>query len=135
MELVTAKFGPVQFTLEDVILFSAGLLDAPGQRRWLLLSDRRHAQLWWLQSLDSQALAIPVVALARPLPSGGPRVTRSVAEQLDVGPSSPTVVLVPLRRAARGWRAETARPILINPQRRIGRQVDAHAQPSSGHLQ
>lgn len=121
MELTTSRFGPVNFTLEEVVLIPEGLGDRwqRDRRRWLLLHDRLHSRLYWLQCLDHTDSAIPVVALN----SARIRLPRATFHQLGISAASPIVALMPLGPAA-GHPPESARGlILVDPKRRIGRQV------------
>jgi hypothetical protein len=122
MQLATAWFGPVAFTLEEVLLLH-GEAGRQGHRRWLPLADAHHPALFWLQSLDDgdQAFATLVATAA----SAGPRISlpRSVVEQLGISPQTPPIILIPLDLTPPGCRAVDGHRIVINPQRRIGRHL------------
>lgn len=121
MQLDTAKFGPVSFTLEEVLLLD-GLGGRPTERRWLLLSDRHHRCLHWLQSVDNPQRAMAAVALSRAPRCGRLAISRQTANQLGLASQTPVIALVPL--CSDGLLAtSSSRLILINPHRRIGRQV------------
>ena len=66
MQLVTTRFGCVDFEPAELLVFEEGLLSYPKDRQWLLLADSRHESLYWLQSISNSSVAVPVVDLVDP---------------------------------------------------------------------
>ncbi|MFO0916568.1 MAG: flagellar assembly protein FliW [Pirellulales bacterium] len=124
MQIETRKFGWLAFTLEDVLVIPDGLLDYPAQRRWLLLGDACHEALYWLQSLDEAELAIPVVDCRNAGVHGYDGVSAGSWAELQDETDPPPVALVRLQVGSGQLDTRDDRPILINPIRRVGRQVE-----------
>ncbi len=55
----TARFGPVEVLVDSIIEFPDGLIGLGG-RRYALLSTDPGSPFLWLQSLDDEAVALPV---------------------------------------------------------------------------
>jgi flagellar assembly factor FliW len=127
MQIHTRRFGPIQFTLEEVLVLPDGLLDFPDEHRWLLLADRCHGDLYWLQSLDTPELAVAVIQPSLAGIAGFAALPRAdwldLIDQCDSDP----VALVPLARGTSAATLDPDRPILINPIRRVGRQFQCRS--------
>ncbi len=55
----TSRFGPVDVIVDSIIEFPDGLIGLGG-RRYALLSTDAKSPFLWLQSLDNEAVALPV---------------------------------------------------------------------------
>lgn len=55
----TSRFGPVEVIVDSIIEFPDGLIGLGG-RRYALLSTDASSPFLWLQSLDNEAVALPV---------------------------------------------------------------------------
>jgi flagellar assembly factor FliW len=56
----TSRFGPVDVIVDSIIEFPGGLIGLGGSRYALLSTDAKSPFLW-LQSLDDESIALPVV--------------------------------------------------------------------------
>lgn len=57
----TQRFGTVQREESELITFPGGILGFELQQNWLLLGDREHGGLYWLQNVDDPDLSVAVV--------------------------------------------------------------------------
>ena len=130
MEIESPKLGVIPFALEEVLILPSGLLDYPERRRWLLLSDACHGELYWLQSLDDPQLALSVVgAECCGVDCYGGVPSDWWHELMSDGGDGP-VALVRVEPGPQGLVVDVDRPILIHVQRRVG----WHFSRSTGHV-
>ncbi|MCL6521061.1 MAG: flagellar assembly protein FliW [Firmicutes bacterium] len=141
MRVETSRFGTVEVDEERVIRFASGLVGMPEERRWTLLEAAPHgprqgtgagsAPLRWLQSLDHGDVALVVVdplafwpAYARVLDEApAPKEAPAPGEEVPAGrPLLLCVAVVPPERPLETT-VNLRAPLLIDPVRRVGRQV------------
>lgn len=61
MLIKTSRFGPIQITEEDPILFTEGLLGFVNLKQFVLLDDPNDEIFAWLQSCDEENIAFPIL--------------------------------------------------------------------------
>ncbi len=111
MELQTRKFGPVTFEKHELIDL-VGVESCLSQ--CLLLADKTHPDLYWLQSAVDGAEAIPVCSLGEFLNGARSlRVSRSQAWP-DWNRTTSFVVFVEIRDEPSGVSLDLQHPILID---------------------
>ncbi len=123
MIIDTTRFGPVRIESDDLLRFPEGVLGLPGCRDWVLLADLQNEALAWLQSVDSPEIALGVVNPRRFVPSYQMRVARRELEPLQLEGLEEVEVLVVLGRAGPSITLNLKAPLVLNLQRRVGRQV------------
>jgi flagellar assembly factor FliW len=128
METLTTRFGRVIFDEEDVIRFPTGLIGLGSCRQWVLLADRNHAAVAWLQCVDQVDVALAVVNPRRFVPDYQLRVARRELAPLDIADLGRAKVLVILGKTDRGLALNLKAPLVVNPDRRLGRQVVANGE-------
>jgi hypothetical protein len=116
MELQTERFGQINYNRQDE-LEVAGI--EPRDSSWLLLADKAHPHLYWLQSTTDTARALPVCSLAGMTGVGALRLRRSQglpnwAQELSV------IALAEIRDEPAGCSLDLERPILIDPRTHRG---------------
>lgn len=141
MLVQTSRFSSVAFEPEDVILFPAGLIGMPQERRWVLLADASADAVAWLQSLETPDLAVPVVSPRRFVSGYRLRVTRSELSQLELAENHQAFVLGVVAKNGDSLTVNLKAPLVINLDKRLGRQVlatddqplryELHARPAS----
>jgi flagellar assembly factor FliW len=123
MEVLTSRFGRVEMRAEDVILFPNGLLGMEDCRHWVLFADASNELLGWLQSLSRADLAFAVVSPRSFVPDFQLRVARSELMPLALDDVQQAQVLAIVGKNERGITLNLRAPLVINEERRIGRQV------------
>lgn len=123
MEVTTSRFGPIEIEADDVIQFPMGLLGLEDCREWVLLADRRNEALAWLQSVDQPEVALAVVSPRRFVPDYRMRVARRELASLELEDIKRAKVLAIVGKTDRGITLNLKAPLLINLERRLGRQV------------
>ena len=123
MVIDTTRFGPVEVAADDVIQFPRGLMGLEDCRDWVFLAAGQPEALAWLQSIDRAEVALAVVSPRRFIPGYQMRVARRELEPLALGGLETAGVLVIVGKTARSITLNLKAPLVINLQRRLGRQV------------
>jgi flagellar assembly factor FliW len=123
MQITTTRFGVVDIDPEDVLLFSNGLFAFESQRHWVLLADTDNDAVAWLQSLSDPAVALPLISPRRFVPSYQVRITRNQLTPLELAALDKAFVLTVVTRNHGRLTVNLKAPIIINLDRRVGRQV------------
>lgn len=126
MEVPTTRFGRIHIGREDVIRFPEGLPGLRDCRDFVLLADGRNSGLAWLQSVARPEVALPVVSPRRYVPRYQPRVARRELEGLELGDLRAVRVLSIVGKSPRTVAINLKAPLVINLERRLGRQVIAN---------
>jgi flagellar assembly factor FliW len=126
MEINTTRFGPLAVEADDLIQFPSGLLGLEDCRQWVLLTDAGNESLGWLQSATRPEVALAVVSPRRFVSDYQLRVPRSELEPLRLDEVRQAQVLVVINKHGPGITLNLKAPLVINPERRLGRQVIAN---------
>ncbi len=123
MQVETTRFGSVGIEADDIVLFPSGLIGFEQNRHWVLLADAENPAVGWLQSISLAELALPVVSPRRFLPDYRVRVSRSQILPLELGDFDQAYVLSIVSENDGELTANLKSPLIINLDRRLGRQV------------
>ncbi|MHC4401384.1 MAG: flagellar assembly protein FliW [Planctomycetota bacterium] len=123
MEINTARFGSVEIEADDVIRFPEGLIGLPECRDWVLLADTQNDAVAWMQSVERADIAVAVVSPRRFVPEFRMRVARRELVPLELETVDSAQVLVIATRHGRSFALNLKAPVVLNPERRLGRQV------------
>lgn len=122
IRLQTQRFGIIERPENAVLNFPGGIFGFELSRRWLLLSDREHGSLFWLQSTDHPDLSLSVVDPREFISDYALRLTRSQIDHVWTD-NELLVVLSVLTQHAERLIVNLRNPIVINPKLGSGRQV------------
>ncbi len=123
MKIDTSRFGCVEIEPEDLLHFPSGLLGLESCRHWVLLADAENDALGWLQSSSSPEVALAVVCPRRFVPEYQVRISRGELTPLDLTEVREAQVLTIVGKNEQGITLNLKAPLVINLQRRLGRQV------------
>ena len=123
MLLETSRFGPVQIEVEDILHFPHGLIGFEHEQHWVLLGDAENESLGWLQCVKQSSVALPVISPRRLASDYQVRIVRSQIEPLELAPTDQAFVLNVINRRANVFTVNLQAPVIINLDRRLGRQV------------
>lgn len=123
MLIETSRFGAVQIQPEDILLFSDGLFGFETHRHWVLLADTENDAVAWLQSVTDPAVALPAISPRRFVPGYQVRIARNQLTPLEIAVLDQAFVLNVLARNNGQITVNLKAPVIINLDRRIGRQV------------
>mgnify|MGYP002623739809 FL=1 len=123
MEIFTTRFGQVTIDAEDILLFPNGLLGYEDHQHWVLLADADNPAVGWLQSVTRPGLAMAAVSPRRFVPGYHLRVDRAELSGLQLGKEDKAYVLTLISSHEGQLTTNLRAPVVINLQRRLGRQV------------
>lgn len=126
MQIRTTRFGALEIEAEDIINFPTGLLGLEDCRHWVLLADAQNNALGWLQCTSRPEVALAVVSPRRFVPHYQFRVFRSELAPLDLADMRDAQVLTIVGKNERAITLNLKAPVVINLERRTGRQVVAN---------
>lgn len=118
----TQRFGVVQRPDEEVLMFPLGIFGFELQQRWLLLGDREHGSLYWLQNIEQTDLSLSVVDPRQYVHDYSLHVMRDQVRSIWNG-TEDLVILSVLTEYDHRLCINLRNPIVINPKRQLGRQV------------
>jgi flagellar assembly factor FliW len=123
MQIQTSRFGSVQIEADDILLFPHGLIGFEECRHWVLLSDAENESLGWLQSVSKAEVALPVLSPRRFVPGYQVRIARSQLLPLELAQFDQAFLLSVVSREEGELTVNLKAPIIVNLDRRLGRQV------------
>jgi flagellar assembly factor FliW len=123
MKINSSRFGPVEIEPEDVLLFSRGLFAFENHRHWVLLADGDEQSVAWLQSLSDPEVALPLVSPRLFVPDYRVSIGRNQLTPLELAALDQAFVLNVVNRNQGQLTINLRAPVIINLNRRIGRQV------------
>jgi flagellar assembly factor FliW len=126
MEVQTPRFGSIEIPPGDVIRFTEGLPGFAECHDWVLLADGQNSALAWLQSVEQPEVAFAVVSPRRYVPGYRLRVARRELEPLEIEDLQAARVLTIVGNSKRCVTLNLKAPLVINLDRRLGRQVIAN---------
>ncbi len=133
MQIRTTRFGALHIEAEDIISFPTGLLGLEDCRHWVLLADAQNNALGWLQSASRPEVALAVVSPRRFVPHYQFRVFRSELAPLDLADVRDAQVLTIVGKNEQSITLNLKAPVVINLERRLGRQVVANGDQPVQH--
>jgi flagellar assembly factor FliW len=134
MQIRTTRFGLLEIEAQDLLNFPAGLLGLEECRQWVLLADATNDALGWLQSLTRPEIALAVVSPRRFVSEYQFRVYRSELAPLELEQLQDAQVLTVVGKNEHGITLNLKAPLVINLERRLGRQVVANGDHPTQHL-
>jgi flagellar assembly factor FliW len=133
MQVSTTRFGNVEIEADDILLFSGGIYGFEDCRHWVLLADAENEAVAWLQCISKPDVAVPVISPRRFLPDYQVRVARSQLDALELSAPDLAYVLVIVNRNDDALTANLKAPLIVNLDRRVGRQVVTNDEQPLAH--
>ena len=127
MDISTSRFGALTISMNETICFPSGLIGLEDCRSWVLLSEQPSDRFIWLQSTQQAEIALPLVDPRTFVPDFTLQVEESDWTPLGRRENDLVQVLVALGQSHGGLVLNLLAPVVINCERRIGRQVFNHA--------
>jgi flagellar assembly factor FliW len=126
MQKQTARFGNIEFTEEDVIRFSTGLIGFPFLTSFVLVEHKEGTPFRWLQSLDDGSTAFLVTNPDQFVQGYAPELRDADAHELDLDENTPTMVFATVSIPAgqpKDMTLNLAAPLVVNATTRLAKQV------------
>ena len=128
MRIATTRFGPLEVPDEGVLSFPEGLIGFEACTRFAVVGRQEGRPVWWLQSLDAPEVAFILTDPATVVPQYAPTLQPSDLEELGLASADQAEVHVMLvvPRDPKEITANLLGPLVINPGKRLGKQVVLH---------
>jgi flagellar assembly factor FliW len=123
MQIDTTRFGKIEIEPDHLLHFPAGMLGLEDCRHWVLLADVENEGLGWLQCTSRAEIALAVVSPRRYVPEYQVRISRGELAALELTELRDAHLLAILGNNESGITLNLKAPVVINLQRRLGRQV------------
>jgi flagellar assembly factor FliW len=132
MKLTGTRFGEIDVGAGRVLAFRGGLIGFPNETKFVLLRPNAKKPVAWLQSLQTPALAFPVVESTQITPRYPAEAEKALAEQAGIGGRSVAVfVVVSVRSKAPKVIANLLAPLVVDRASGKGAQVVLNAKKYS----
>lgn len=123
MNIVTTRFGPMSVRPEEIISVPDGLVGFRDHTQYVLLHDPEVSTLLWLQSVSDAALAFALVSPSLAVSDYRVELRPGDRSALGLSENEEPRVLVILNRAEQGLTVNLQGPLVLNPARRLARQL------------
>ncbi|MCA9132765.1 MAG: flagellar assembly protein FliW [Planctomycetales bacterium] len=123
MLVQTSRFGPVQSSQEDVIIFPQGLIGFESSRHWLIIADPENSDVAWLQSLSQPQVALPMISPRKYAPDYKVNIPRRQLASLMLRSTDRVYVLTVVSKSGKTLTANLRSPLVINLTKRLACQV------------
>jgi flagellar assembly factor FliW len=126
IKINTKRFGEMEFAEESVVRVLGGLLGLGGLENYVIIRYQDDSPFYWLQCVDDPDLALVMVNPLAFKPDYAPAIPPAVAEELkaeDPGEMSIFVIATIPAGNPRALTANLLGPVVVNPGRRLARQL------------
>jgi flagellar assembly factor FliW len=129
MKVETTRFGPLEVPDEAVLQFPEGLIGFEACTRYAIVDRQDEKPVWWLQSLDKPQVAFILTEPRSVVPGYRPEIARTDLDALDLASSDEAElhVMLVVAGSPKEITANLLGPLVINPRRRLGKQVILHS--------
>ena len=122
----TKRFGEMEFSEESVVRVRGGLIGLGGLENYVIIRNQDGSPLYWLQCVDDPDLALVMIDPQVFKPDYAPPIPPAVAGELEAAEPGELSVFVIVTIPAgnpRGLTANLLGPVVVNPGRRLARQM------------
>lgn len=125
MEILNSGLGKISFSSKGIYKFSKGIYGFPEQKKFILLRPKEIEPFLWLQSIEKPNLTLLLVTPFIFDPNYEPQLTKK--ELQDIKLTSLKIaeiyVIVTIPPDMRQAQANLLAPLIINPEKKLGKQV------------
>lgn len=126
LRVESTRFGALEVEEDIVITFAEGLIGFEECRRYAVVHQEEGSAFRWLQSLDSPALAFPIIEPNQIRPDYAPTMSDADGRALELTTDTPTLLFAIVTVPPREPQAMTVNllgPLVVNAETRRGKQV------------
>ncbi len=123
MMVKTSRFGQVQSSQEEVIIFPQGLIGFEASRHWLIVHDPGNSDVAWLQSISQPGVALPVISPRKFVPDYKVNVPARQLAPLKLRSSDQVYILNVVSKSGKTLTTNLRSPIVVNLTQRLACQV------------
>ncbi len=133
MKAETTRFGPLEIADEEVLVFPEGLIGFEECTRYAIVGRAEGKPVWWLQSLDVPGVAFILTDPADVVPEYRPQISGPELEQIGLASieEAELHVMLVVQKDPKEITANLLGPLVVNPRRRLGKQVVLHGSTHS----
>ncbi len=125
MLVQTSRFGQIQSSQEEVVIFPQGLIGFESSRHWLIVPDPDNSDVAWLQSLTQTQVALPLVSPRKFAPDYKVCVAQRQLTPLQIRSTDRIYVLTVVSKSGKTLTVNLRSPIVVNLTKRLACQVIA----------
>ncbi|OWZ84851.1 flagellar assembly protein FliW [Natranaerobius trueperi] len=128
---INSPLGEIEIDDQKVITFPNGLIGFSDHKRYLLLEGEEGTPFWYLQSVENEALFFVLIDPNQFFNDYQIDIHKNELASIDLEDSSSAVVLtlVTVPDDINKATANLKGPLIINPDRRLGKQIVLHPSP------
>jgi flagellar assembly factor FliW len=125
LKIKTAHLGEIEADESRIIEIRGGILGFEDQTRFIMIDDNESTPFMWLQSLDREATAFIVINPFLVVPRYAPEISDNDGRSLELNDPAQAMVIAiaTLRRNPFRISVNLRAPLIINPAKRIARQI------------
>jgi flagellar assembly factor FliW len=126
MEIKTTRFGNIEIEESKIIFFKKSVLGFPNDNRFILIPHKEGSYFFWLQSIDTPALAFPALSPAVFASDYGFTVDDETQNTLEIHKSEDVEILVIITIPPENPKNATANllaPVIINIKNNFAAQL------------
>ncbi|MBF0543494.1 MAG: flagellar assembly protein FliW [Candidatus Riflebacteria bacterium] len=125
MKFITARFGEIEVSKEEIIVFPEGLFGFKSYHQYVILNTQDRSPFRWLQSFDDGDLAFVIIEPLNFMFSYDLEVSDEEASFLGlVKPEDAAIyTIITIPENTMNMTANLQGPLVINAKTRIGRQI------------
>lgn len=123
MQVQTTRFGQIEATQEQVIVFPQGLIGFEACRHWLIIPDPQNADVAWLQSLSQAQVALPMVSPRKFAPDYKVVIPGRQLSLLNLRNSDRVYIMTVVSKSGKTLTANLRSPVIINLTKCLACQV------------
>jgi|HubBroStandDraft_2_1064218.scaffolds.fasta_scaffold230122_1 flagellar assembly factor FliW len=124
MQLTGTRFGEIETDAERIIVLQSGLIGFPTETRFVLLRPGAKTTVAWLQSLQTPALAFPIIESDRITPAYPSETKEALAGQAGIGAEAVSIfVVISVRPKSTKVVANLLAPIVVDRTSGTGAQI------------
>ncbi|MFN3194170.1 MAG: flagellar assembly protein FliW [Aureliella sp.] len=123
MLVQTSRFGQIESSQEEILVFPGGLIGFENARQWIILPDPENSDVAWLQSVTEQRIALPVISPRKFVSDYKVGVTKRQLSVLSARNSDRIYVLSVVSKSGKTITMNLKSPLIINLTKRLGCQI------------
>lgn len=123
MLVETSRFGQIQSSQEEVIIFPQGMIGFESSRHWIIVPDPSNADVAWLQSLGDPNIALPVISPRKFSDQYKISISNRQLTSLNIRNSDRIYVLSVVSKSGKTLTMNLRSPIVVNLTKRLACQV------------
>jgi len=125
VKIKTSRFGELQVEKTDIINFQEGILGFEHLKKFFIVDPGDSTLILWLQSIEDEKVAFPMIEPKIFMPNYSISLLPMELQSLDMEGVTDAKVysILTIPKEVTQMSANLKAPVIINPMKRIGRQI------------